>query len=164
MTKQLVTAVFEPSDRAGAGRAELDSLVERITASGVIKPEARLDERTGAVHVTFTTVAEPAPVIERLHEELAGQWTLLGRASYAIAEFGDPPQTGWRWPARALATIALCLCICVLAGFAPYDFDDRLIGYFIGAAILVAPLAAAAYLVVTEIGDRVASKSGYDIR
>lgn len=145
--------MFKPSARAGAA-IDLERVREVVSTSGASKPDAVLDERTGGVHVTFASVGDAEPVIARLREELGGQWTFAGEASYGITEPAGGYDIASRRSALALGAVALLLAVCVLAGFVPYDFDETLVSRLIGAAILVAPLAVAAYLVAGRLRDR----------
>jgi MYXO-CTERM domain-containing protein len=104
MTDQLVTAVFKPCDTAAAA-IEPGRVSELLTRSGAANADLRFDERTRAVHVTFTSVGDPAPTVARLRRDLAGEWTFVGEASYAIptAEGGTPARSKWPMALAALA-------------------------------------------------------------
>jgi hypothetical protein len=151
MPSQFVTVLFEPRD-AGAA-IDFDRVRGVVTASGATDSEARIDARTGAMHVTFTSEGNPTPVVARLREELAGDWTLLGEASYASSEPAERPDRPSRWPALALCALALGVAICIVAGWVPYDFDESVLGYALATVLLGGPLCLAAYAAVRHGDD-----------
>jgi hypothetical protein len=141
-----VTAVFRPCDSTEQAR-HFDGLEERITRCGPAGSEARVDRRTGVLLVTFTWVGDPAVVIARLGEELAGDWTLDGDASYPTPSALGAPAIA-AWTAGVALALALVLAGCVLVGWVPYDFDVRPLGYLLGVLFLTGPASLGVYLLL----------------
>ena len=132
--------------------------------SGATSPDVRLDQRTGLIHVTFATVGDPTLVVARLREELAEELDLAGQGSYAVLESAGGPEVASKWRTLALPALALCLAVCVLAGWVPYDFDDSLLSYILGALLFGGPLCLSAYLLARRGEQRAASESAYGSR